>query len=148
MLTNKLTFMPSAFFYQNELAFARMNQQWILPLVNTNSRIVSPETLQRADDAVRAEMKHYSPYKVQALMTFPAVASAVKIFAELKSVLIWPGSPARWNVTVWLMANIPKRWMRSRRNSSKSSRTTSSTANHCIIAGRTTANFALLRRLE
>ena len=41
-VTNKLTFMPSAYFYQNELAFARMHQQWILPLVDTNSRIVSP----------------------------------------------------------------------------------------------------------
>jgi hypothetical protein len=81
LVTTKLTFMPSAYFYRNELAFARLNQQWLLPLVNTNSRIVSPVTLQRANDAVRVEMQHYSPYKVQALMTFSAVASAVKRFA-------------------------------------------------------------------
>jgi len=80
--TNKLTLAPSAFFYQNELAFARMSQQWILPLVDTNSRVVSPEALQHVDAAVHAEMKHYSPYKAQALMTFPALASAVKIFAR------------------------------------------------------------------
>ena len=69
LITNKLTLMPSAFFYQNELAFARMSQQWILPLVDTNSRIVSPEAM-RVRISVQAEMKHYSPYKVQALMHF------------------------------------------------------------------------------
>ncbi len=79
--TNNLTLAPSAFFYQNELAFARMSQQWILPLVETNSRVVSPEALRRVDAAVHGEMKHYSPYKVQALMTFPALQSAVKRFA-------------------------------------------------------------------
>ncbi len=45
LVTNKLTLMPSAYFYQNELAFARMSQQWILPLVDTNSHTVSPEKL-------------------------------------------------------------------------------------------------------
>ena len=85
LITNKLTLMPSAFFYQNELAFARMSQQWILPLVDTNSRVISPEVLEHVDAAVHAEMKHYSPYKVEALMTFPALASAVKIFARAQA---------------------------------------------------------------
>jgi tetratricopeptide (TPR) repeat protein len=76
-----LRFMPSAYFYQNELAFAQVQQQWILPLVDMKVRIVSPETLRRADDAVRAERKHYSPYRIQALMLFPALDAAVKKFA-------------------------------------------------------------------
>jgi hypothetical protein len=84
-VTNKLTFMPSAFFYQNELAFARMHQQWILPLVDTNSRTVSPEKLQQANDAVQAEKKHYSPYKVQALMVFPAISATVRKIAAIQS---------------------------------------------------------------
>jgi hypothetical protein len=81
-ITNKLTLMPSAYFYQNKFAFARMNQQWILPLVDTNSRIVSPEAMRRVDAAVRAEMKHYSLYKVQALMAVPALDTAAKRFAS------------------------------------------------------------------
>jgi hypothetical protein len=85
LVTNKLTFMPSAYFYQNELAISRMQQQWLLPLVDTNSRIVSPAALQRANDAVRAEMKHYSPYKVQALMLFPAIGSTVRKLAAIQS---------------------------------------------------------------
>ena len=86
-ITNKLTLLPSAFFYQNELAFARMHQQWILPLVDTNSRIVSPDKLQLANDAVRAGMKHYSPYKVQALMLFPAISSAVRKFTAVQATI-------------------------------------------------------------
>jgi hypothetical protein len=84
IVTNKLTFMPSAWFYQNELAIARMQQQWILPLVDTNSRTVSPEKLRQANDANRAETKHYSPYKVQALMLFPAISASVKKVAAIQ----------------------------------------------------------------
>jgi hypothetical protein len=84
LVTNKLTFMPGAYFYQNELAFAQMSQQWLLPLVDTNSRVISPAALQRANDAVRAEMKHYSPYKVQALMLFPAISSTVRKSAAIQ----------------------------------------------------------------
>jgi len=84
LITNKLTLMPSAYFYQNELAFAQLDQQWILPLIDTNSRIVSPAALQRANDAIRAEMKHYSPYKVQALMLFPVISSTVRKSAAIQ----------------------------------------------------------------
>jgi hypothetical protein len=85
IITNKLTFMPSAYFYQNELAIARMQQQWILPLVDTNSRIISPAAFQRANDAVNAKMKHYSPYKVQALMLFPAISASTRKIAAIQS---------------------------------------------------------------
>ena len=85
LVTNRLTLMPSAYFYQSELSIARMQHKWILPLVNTNSRTVSPEVLRRADEAVRAERKHYSLYRVQALMSFPALANVVKKLAAIQS---------------------------------------------------------------
>jgi hypothetical protein len=81
MVTNKLTFMPGAYFYRSELAIAQMQQQWLLPLVDTNSNIVSPETMRRVDAAVRAAKKHYSFYKVQAIMLAPALDKAAKQFA-------------------------------------------------------------------
>ena len=90
--TNKLTFMPSAYFYQNELSIARMQQQWILPLVDTNLRLFSPAALQRANDAVNAEMKqyaqHYAPYKaykVQALQLFPAIGKTARSVATMQA---------------------------------------------------------------
>lgn len=85
VVTNSLRFMPSAYFDQNELAFARLDQQWILSLVDTNSRVIPPAVLQHANDAVRAEMKHFSPYKVQALMLFPAKSSAVRKLQAIQS---------------------------------------------------------------
>jgi hypothetical protein len=84
-ITNKLTLMPSAYFYQNELAFAQLNQQWLLPLVDTNSRIVSPVTLQSAENSIQNELKHYSLYKVQALMSFMSNDKAVEKFAVTQS---------------------------------------------------------------
>jgi tetratricopeptide (TPR) repeat protein len=84
LVTNKLTLLPSAYFDQNELTFARMHQQWILPLVDTNSRTVSPAALQRAEKSVQAGLKHYSPYNVQAVMLFPAIGNAVKKFAAIQ----------------------------------------------------------------
>jgi tetratricopeptide (TPR) repeat protein len=86
-VTNKLTFMPNAYFYQNELAIARMQQQWILPLVDTNSRIISPAALQRANDAVRAEKEHYHfpAYTAQAMMLFPAISATVRKLAAIQS---------------------------------------------------------------
>ena len=84
-MTLKMTWMPSAYFYQSELAYTRMIQQWLLPLVDINSRIVSPATLRRAENHVQAERKHYSPYKVQALMLFPAIGRAVEKFALIQT---------------------------------------------------------------
>ncbi len=85
--TNNLALLPSAYFDQNELAFARMNQEWIFPLVDTNSQIVSPSAKKRSDALVEAEKKHYSPYKVQAVMMMSALGvSAVKTAAIQTSV--------------------------------------------------------------
>ena len=84
--TNKITaisfwLMPSAFFYQNELASARLNEQVCAPLVDLEKRIASPEGERRAEGVVRAEMHHYQPYKILALMNFPDISRSVEIFA-------------------------------------------------------------------
>ena len=84
LVTNKLTLMPSAFFYRNELEFARLQQQWILPIVDTHSRTVSPAACRRLEADVAAESKHYSLYKVQALASVPAVAASAEKFAFIQ----------------------------------------------------------------
>jgi len=85
LITNKLTLMPSAYFYQNELAYARVIQQWALPLVDTNSRVISPTALQRTENLADAERKHYSPYKIQALMLFSALGAYAKKTSSIQS---------------------------------------------------------------
>jgi len=86
LVTNSLRWTPAAFFYQNELAFAQMHQQFILPLIDLTNRVVAPAALSRADAAVQAQMNHYSPYKVQALMT-AGVGKSVEKFAKIQSEL-------------------------------------------------------------
>jgi hypothetical protein len=79
-VTNKLRFMPSAYFYQNELAFAQLHQELLFSLVDTNSRVIAPAALRRANDAVLAEKKHfYFPaYKTQASMSFPVFSAVTR----------------------------------------------------------------------
>jgi hypothetical protein len=86
-VTNKLTFMPSAYFFQNELAFAQLYQQWILPLVDTNSRVISPAALQLANDAVLAEKRRnfFPAYKTQAIMIFPAISASTRKIAAIQA---------------------------------------------------------------
>jgi len=85
VVTVSFRFMPSAFFYQNELAFARLHEQFVLPLVDLTNRVASPALAQAAAAAVKAQGQTYSPYKVQALMVFPAISKAVEKFAFAQS---------------------------------------------------------------
>jgi hypothetical protein len=84
--TINMHLMPSAYFYQNELTFAQMYRQLILPLVDLTNRIAPPAALRQAQAAIQAQTKHYSPYKVQALMLiFPAVSKSVIKFANIQT---------------------------------------------------------------
>jgi hypothetical protein len=83
--TVSLRWMPAAYFYQSELAFARLYDQSIIPLVDLTNRIVSPSALNRMNADVEAQMKHYSLYKVEALMTVPAVSASVTKFARVQA---------------------------------------------------------------
>ena len=76
-----LHLMPNAWFYQNELAIARMHQQWILPPVDVEHQMVSPEAVRRNETAETNELSHLAFYDVFARMLFPALVPAVKRFA-------------------------------------------------------------------
>jgi hypothetical protein len=84
-ITNSLYLMPSAYFYQNELAFASMNDKWLQPLVDVTNRLVSPAALTETEAAIKQGMKHYSPYTIMATMTFPAIDNSVKKFAVIQA---------------------------------------------------------------
>lgn len=83
--TVSLRLMPSAYFYQNELSIARLQEQFVLPLVDLTNRIVSPAAQRSAEAAVEVQRKsisRFSPYKLQALMIFPAISKSVSKFAS------------------------------------------------------------------
>jgi len=79
-VTNSMALMPSAFFYQRELEFARLYQDWVFPIVDTNAQTVSLAAIQRLNADVAEEQKHYSPYKAEALMTVRAVDASARKF--------------------------------------------------------------------
>jgi hypothetical protein len=73
--------MPNAWYYQNELAIARMYQQWVLPSVDVERRTVSLEAVHRNEAAATNKLSHLAFYDVFARMLFPAVSPAVRRFA-------------------------------------------------------------------
>ncbi|HXE42777.1 MAG TPA: hypothetical protein VN516_07105, partial [Candidatus Baltobacteraceae bacterium] len=78
---------PASFFYQNELNIARLNQEFLLPLVDAQNRTVSPEQVRRNNQAITNELNHFSPYKILAKMAFPAVNKLVIKYAREQSVV-------------------------------------------------------------
>lgn len=85
IVTNSLRWTPSTFFYQNELAIARMYDQFMLPLVDMTNRTVSLVAYRAIEADMKEQVKHWSPYKILALMSFPAVGKAVIKFALIQS---------------------------------------------------------------
>jgi hypothetical protein len=85
MVTNSLRWSPSAFFYQNELAFCQMYEQFVLPLVDLTNRTVSIAACRTAEAAYKEQAKHWSFYKILARMTFPAYSKAVNKFVLIQS---------------------------------------------------------------
>jgi hypothetical protein len=76
---------PSSVFYQNELTLARIHQQWLLPIVDVERRIASPETARQAETAFAEEKRHFSPNKILALLLVPALEASAKKFAFAQS---------------------------------------------------------------
>ena len=72
---------PSAFFYQNELTIAQRSDQFILPLADPTHHTISMATYRAGEKTYAEATNHYSPYRVFAYQTFPAVSSTISKFA-------------------------------------------------------------------
>ncbi len=73
--------MPSAFFYGNELAVAQVYDQFVLPLADPTNRTISIATYRLGQKFLAEQTNHWWPYKILALVTFPAVNKSVLRFA-------------------------------------------------------------------
>ena len=76
---------PSAWFYQNELSCARGIDEYLLPLVDLTNRTVSPTNVRQTEAELKRQASHFSPYRIQSLMTLPAVIKALRRFADIQS---------------------------------------------------------------
>lgn len=73
-----INFAPSGWFYLNELAVARMNQEFLLPLADVQNRIVSPEAVSRASSAETDFVSKSPRVAFIARMIYPALGGAVR----------------------------------------------------------------------
>lgn len=72
-------FIPSGWFYQNQVTLNRLYQERCLPLVDAGQHRAFPEKMAAADEA--PELKHSGIYNIFARLLFPAVAKAASKFA-------------------------------------------------------------------
>jgi hypothetical protein len=76
---------PGSVFYQNELAIARMHQQYLLPIVDAGRRIASSAATRQAGLAIERLRTHWSPNNVLACMMLPALEKVVTRYAYAQS---------------------------------------------------------------
>jgi hypothetical protein len=80
---------PSAFFYQNELTIARVQQQFNLPLVNAENRTVMPAQVSKLQAEAKVDMDHHWwPYKIFAKMLMPALTASVKTISYAQGTVV------------------------------------------------------------
>jgi hypothetical protein len=83
--TVSLRHLPTAFFYENELATARLTGQVALPLVDVTNRLISPTAVAQASADVSRQLKHFSLYKLEGMGALPGIIKTVKKFAVAQS---------------------------------------------------------------
>ncbi len=83
-ITLNYHWMPAAFFYQNELNFAR-NAVMFSAIVDVTNRMVSPAAERRASAILDEEIRHYNIYKVLAVMSAQAISKLAVKFAIAQS---------------------------------------------------------------
>jgi len=76
---------PASIFYQNELTIARMHQQLLLPIVDVERRIASPDTARKSEATMTAEFSHFSINTIFARLLLPAFTKAVIKYAYAQS---------------------------------------------------------------
>ncbi len=81
----ELRFAPSSVYYQNELAFIRACQEWILPIVNVERHTVSLEAVQLASTNIDQMRLHWSLNNVLPAMMLPAFEKCAQKYAYAQS---------------------------------------------------------------
>ncbi|HEX5397689.1 MAG TPA: hypothetical protein VFY06_01395 [Verrucomicrobiae bacterium] len=70
--------LPKGWFYQNEIALAQQEQQWILPVVDDAKQTVSPKMAHQANQAIEMNGRHSTPFNFLALRFLPALGPFAK----------------------------------------------------------------------
>ena len=81
-VTNSLFFVPPAYFYQNELAFARLYDQYVLPLVDVTNQLAFPAAYRASERGFADLTNHFSPYTILTRMVSLSASRTVVGFAS------------------------------------------------------------------
>ena len=79
--------LPSGWLYQNRIALCQMHFQWLLPMVDVQQRMVSPQAMRRISAQFRSAHQRVSPYDFFSASVFPAIGRIAEKFARAQSAL-------------------------------------------------------------
>ncbi len=82
--TTSLRWMPAAYFYQNKLCFAQLQNGYATRLLDATNRIISPTVLRQGSTEIKQQLKQYSPYTFQSQLILPAITAPVSKFARIQ----------------------------------------------------------------
>jgi hypothetical protein len=74
-------FIPSGWFYQNQLNCARPMVELILPVANVGQQTISPEKIKRADATITAQTRRPNAFNIIERLVLPSLGNSVERFA-------------------------------------------------------------------
>jgi hypothetical protein len=77
--------MPQGWIYQNRVSFCVMYQDWILPMVDVEHRLLSPAKVRQMEQGFKAAHSRISPYDFFTGSLFPALSRSVQAFARAQA---------------------------------------------------------------
>jgi hypothetical protein len=80
-----LGFGPSGWLHQNELRLAQFETKWYLPIVNQETKTISPAKTRAASDALSQEIQHRTPENILETVLMPALGGGERKFAYVQS---------------------------------------------------------------
>ena len=85
--TGLFDLIPSGWFDQNKLSLARMQANYILPLVNREQRLVSPVSARQIQTAIENRISRPTPYDLFSRMLIPALTQTAEKSARAQTLV-------------------------------------------------------------
>ena len=76
---------PSGWLNQNKICVAQFETKWYLPIVDDNTKIISPVKARAADNAVHSEIEHRTPENVLETLLMPSFGDTAEKSAYAQS---------------------------------------------------------------
>jgi hypothetical protein len=78
----QMSLLPDGLFYQNELQLARMELEYILPMVDSDKRIIAPSIVLQKGQSATNDFASRGSHAILARMTLPSIVNSTERFAR------------------------------------------------------------------